>query len=86
MPIQARYPRLPPVGGRDLSGRGEVRSVAELRSRKPSPQFNTDPPVPKGFDMLQSRQPVLRRFWNPVLPSTQMANKPVGLTYFNHRS
>ena len=34
--------------------------------------------------MLQSRQSVLRRFWNPVVPSAQVSDKPVGLTYFNH--
>lgn len=32
--------------------------------------------------MLQTRQPVLQRFWNPVLPSDQLTDKPVGLTYF----
>ncbi len=32
--------------------------------------------------MLQTRQPVLRRFWNPVLPATDLADKPVGLRYF----
>ena len=32
--------------------------------------------------MLQTRQPVLQRFWNPVIPSADVANKPVGLKYF----
>ena len=32
--------------------------------------------------MLQTRQPVLQRFWNPVIPSDAVRDKPVGLKYF----
>ena len=32
--------------------------------------------------MLQTRQPVLQRFWNPVIPSDQVKDKPLGLKYF----
>jgi phenylpropionate dioxygenase-like ring-hydroxylating dioxygenase large terminal subunit len=32
--------------------------------------------------MLQTRQPVLQRYWNPVVPSENVTDKPVGLKYF----
>ena len=32
--------------------------------------------------MLQTRQPVLQRYWNPVIASTDVTDKPVGLEYF----
>jgi len=32
--------------------------------------------------MLQTRQPVLQRYWNPVIPSDQVRDKPVALEYF----
>ncbi len=32
--------------------------------------------------MLQTRQPVLQRYWNPVIASADVTDKPVGLKYF----
>jgi phenylpropionate dioxygenase-like ring-hydroxylating dioxygenase large terminal subunit len=32
--------------------------------------------------MLQTQQPVLQRFWNPVIPSDQVTDKPVALKHF----
>ena len=32
--------------------------------------------------MLQAQQPVLQRYWNPVVPSDHVRDKPLGLKYF----
>jgi phenylpropionate dioxygenase-like ring-hydroxylating dioxygenase large terminal subunit len=32
--------------------------------------------------MLQTRQPVLQRFWNPVIPADQVGDTPVAVRYF----